>query len=168
MPETERSVWYYNWREVFALAAAGPDMNLALLAMPHAEHYAWLHTEGAAMEELFRFLGLPGAVRIIHAMLTEAPESCFSPAYLAKRAGVTEAEAAEVLDRGQKWQVTVPMPCVGREGTETLYHSALQIGLLGLLSLGRLVLAGDWTRQEMRGSILSGNGSLTIPKGGAV
>ena len=167
MPETESSVWHYNWREIFALAAAGPDMNLALLAMPHAEHYAWLHTEGAAMEELFRFLGLPGAVRCIYAMLTEEQGSFFSPAYLAKRAGVTEAEAAEVLERGQKWQLTVPMPCVGREGTETLYHSVLRLDLLGLLSLGRLVLAGDWTRQEMRGTIMSGSGSLTIPKGGA-
>ena len=167
MPETDRSVWYYVWQDVFALSAAGPDMNLALLSMPHAEHYGWLPTEGAAMEELFRFLGLPGAVRCIHAMLTEEPASYFSPAYLAKRAGVTEAEAAEVLERGSKWQLTVPMPCVGREGTETLYHSGLLLTLLGLLCLGRLVLAGDWTRQEMRGTIMSGSGSLTIPKGGA-
>ena len=168
MPETESSVWQYAWREVFALAAAGPDMNLALLAMPHAEHYAWLHTEGAAMEELFRFLGLPGAVRCTHAMLTEEPASLFSPAYLAKKAGVTEAEAAEVLERGRKWQLTAATPCVGWEGTSTLYQSGLRLQLLGLLCLGRLVLAGNNDRQEARGSIFSGSGNLTIPKGGAV
>ena len=168
MPETDRSVWQYAWREVFALAAAGPDMNLALLSMPHAEHYAWLRTEGAAMEELFRFLGLPGAVRIIHAMLIEEPASLFSPAYLAKKAGVTEAEAAVVLERGRKWQLTAATPCVGWEGTATLYQSGLRLQLLGLLCLGRLVLAGNNDRQEARGSIFSGSGNLTIPKGGAV
>ncbi len=167
MPETESSVWHYNWREIFALAAAGPDMNLALLAMPHAEHYAWLHTEGAAMEELFRCLGQPGAVRCIYAMLTEEQGSFFSPAYLAKKAGVTEAEAAEVLKWGRQWLLTAPTSCVGREGTETIYQSVPLPTLLGLLCLGRLVLARDLTRQEMRGTIMSGSGSLTIPKGGA-
>ncbi len=168
MPETDRSVWYYVWRDVFALSAAGPDMNLALLSMPHAEHYAWLHTEGAAMEELFRFLGLPGAVRCIYVMLTEEQGSFFSPAYLAKKAGVTEAEAAEVLERGRKWQLTAATPCVGWEGIATLYQSGLPLPtLLGLLCLGRLVLVRDLTRQEMRGTIMSGSGSLTIPKGGA-
>ena len=166
MPETDRSVWYYVWRDVFALSAAGPDMNLALLSMPQTEHYGWLLTEGAAMEELFRFLGLPGAVRCIYAMLTEQG-SFFSPAYLAKKAGVTEAEAAEVLERGRKWQLTAATPCVGWEGTATLYQSGLRLQLLGLLCLGRLVLANDLTRQEMRGTIMSGSGSLTIPKGGA-
>ena len=169
MPETDRSVWFYVWRDVFALSAAGPDMNLALLSMPHAEHYGWLLTEGAAMEELFRFLGLPGAVRCIYAMLTEEQQgSFFSPAYLAKKAGVTEAEAAEVLERGRKWQLTAATPCVGWEGTSTLYQSGLRLQLLGLLCLGRLVLAGNNDRQEARGSIFSGSGNLTIPKGGAV
>ena len=168
MPETDRSVWFYVWRDVFALSAAGPDMNLALLSMPQTEHYGWLLTEGAAMEELFRFLGLPGAVRCIYAMLTEEQQgSFFSPAYLAKKAGVTEAEAAEVLERGRKWQLTAPTSCVGREGTETIYQSMPLPTLLGLLCLGRLVLARDLTRQEMRGTIMSGSGSLTIPKGGA-
>ncbi len=170
MPETDRSVWLYIWREIFALAAAGPDMNIALLAMPHEEHYAWLHTEGEAMEELFRFLGLPGAVRCIHVMLIEEGASLFSPAYLAKKAGVTEAEAAEVLERGRKWQLTSATPCVGRDGTETLYQSGQLHAptLLGLLCLGRLVLSGDISRHEARGGIFSGSGSLTIPKGGAV
>ena len=168
MPETDRSVLYYVWRDVFALSAAGPDMNLSLLSMPHTERYGWLLTEGAAMEELFRFLGLPGAVRCIYAMLTEEQGSFFSPAYLAKKAGVTEAEAAEVLERGRKWQLTAATPCVGWEGTATLYQSGLPLPtLLGLLCLGRLVLASDLTRQEMRGTIMSGSGSLTIPKGGA-
>ena len=168
MPEADRSIWEYAWRDLFALSAAGPDMNLTLLAMPHAEHYGWLLTEGEAMEELFRFLGLPGAVRCIHAMLTERQMSFFSPAYLAKKAGVTEAEAAAVLERGQQWQLTAALHCVDRNGTAILYQSGLRVRLLGLLCLGRLMLAQDYTRNEMRGTIISGSGNLTIPKGGTV
>lgn len=166
MPETDRSVWQYAWRDQLAVIAAGPDMNLAMLVMPHAEHYAWMMTEGAAMEELFHFLGLPGAVRCIHAMLTEKPMSFFSPAYLAKKAGVTEAEAAEVLERGQQWNLTSALHCMGGEETEILYQSGLRVHLVGLLCLGRLTLSGDNTRHEMRGTIISGSGNLTIPKGG--
>ena len=164
MPEVDRSHWLYNWQDVFALTAAGPDLNLAMLLMPHVERYAWLSREGADLEALFRFLGLPGAVRCLYAMITEEQMSFFSPAYLAEKAGVTEEEATAVLEQGQAWQLAYPQPCLGREGPVTYYRGGMRVPMLGLLSLARLMLAYDPARGERRGTILSGNGNVTLPK----
>ncbi len=164
MPEADRSHWLYNWQDVFALTAAGPDLNLAMLLMPHAERYAWLSKEGADLEALFRFLGLPGAVRCLYAMLTEEQRSFFSPAWLAKKAGVTEEEAAAVLEQAQEWQMAYSQPCLGRDGPVTYYRGGLRVPLLGLLSLAWLMVGYDHARGERRGTILSGSGTVNLPK----
>ena len=164
MPEVDRSHWLYNWQDVFALTAAGPDLNLAMLLMPHEERYAWLSKGGADLEALFRFLGLPGAVRCLYAMLTEEQRSFFSPAWLAKKAGVTEEEAAAVLEQAQEWQMAYSQPCLGRDGPVTYYRGGLRVPLLGLLSLAWLMVGYDHARGERRGTILSGNGNVTLPK----
>ena len=43
-----------------AVAAAGPDANLAMLMLPHEERCRWLKEADEGLEELFRCLGLPG------------------------------------------------------------------------------------------------------------
>ena len=166
--DSRRNLWHYAYRDLLALIAAGTDANFTMLMLPHQEHYRWLTTEGEGLEALFRLLGMPGAVRCLYGMLTEKPGTLYSPAYLAEKAGVTEAEAEAFLAAAGPWELSDPHPFLRETGTETVYSSGLRVQLLGLLTLGRILLSQDTRRAEQRGLLVSGNGNVTIPEGGAV
>ena len=167
MPEVDRSHWLYNWQDVFALTAAGPDLNLAMLLMPHAERYAWLSREGADLEVLFRFLGLPGAVRCLYAMITEEQMSFFSPAYLAEKAGVTAEEASAFLEAAVPWQLFSNNRFYREEGPGMIYSSLVRPHLMGLLTLAFTLIPTE-AGPSSRGHIFSGSGmvNLCLPEEG--
>ncbi len=163
MPDSPRNLWHYAYRDLIALIAAGTDANLALVMLPHEERYRWLRTEGAGLEALFRLLGMPGAMRCIYAMLTEIPEGIFTPAHLAERAGVTAAEAEAFLAAAEPYNFCPRTYYYRSEGADTVYSGRLTAQLPGILSLGRTLLSTDYRREERRGFIVSGSGSVHLP-----
>ncbi len=166
MPDSEGSIWHYAYRDLIALIAARPDANFALVMLPHRERYRWLRTEGEALEALFRVLGMPGAVRCLYAMLTEPRGNIFTPAYLAERAGVTAEEAGAFLAAAEPYGICHGTFYYRSERADPIYSGQITAQLTGILTLGRIVLSGDYRREERRGTIVSGSGSvnLSIPK----
>ncbi len=166
MPDSEGSIWHYAYRDLVALIAAGTDANFALVMLPHRERYRWLRSEGEGLEALFRVLGMPGAVRCLSAMLTEIRGGIFTPAYLAEKAGVTAEEAGAFLAAAEPYGICHDAFYYRSERADTVYSSRITAQLTGILTLGRIVLSGDYRREERRGTIVSGSGSvnLSIPK----
>lgn len=162
MPDSERNIWHYAWRDQLALIAAGTDANLCMLMLPHEERYRWLMTAADGLEEFFRLLGLPGAAKCLYAMLTEKPGSLFTAKYLAEKAEVTEAEAAAFLASAELWQITARHPYYDSEGPGVIYSGAITAQLLGLLTLGKTLLSGN-PQWEPRGLMVSGNGRVNLP-----
>ncbi len=169
MPEVERSVWEYGWRDQMAVVAAGPDANLAMLMLPHAERYRWLKTAGIKMEELFRVLGMPGATKCLYAMLTEKPGNCFTAGYLAEKAGVTAEEASAFLEAAVPWQLCSNNRFYREEGPGLIYSSLARPHLMGLLTLAFTLIPTE-AGPSSRGHIFSGSGMVNLylsEKGGA-
>ena len=162
MPDSEKNFWHFDHRDLMALAAAGPDLNLTLLMLPHTERYRWLTTTGDGLEAFFRFLGLPGAMKCLYAVLTEKPGSLFTPEYLAGKVGITAAEAEAVLSAGEAWQIFTRHPYYRAETPEKIYHGAPPVALMGLVSLARIAISADpfW---GPRGEICSGPYFVNLP-----
>jgi len=161
MPEADRSVWEYGWRDQMAVAAAGPDANLVMLMLPHEERYRWLTTAGVKMEGLFRCLGMPGAMKCLYAMLTEKPGNCFTAGYLAEKAGVTEAEASAFLEAAVLWQLCGCNRFYREEGPKMIYSCQVRPHLMGLLTLALTLIPGGPERPS-RGLICSGSGMVNL------
>ena len=161
MPGVDRSVWVYDWRDQMAVAAAGPDANLAMLMLPHEERCRWLTTAGETMEGLFRCLGMPGAMKCLYAMLTEKPGNSFTADYLAEKAGVPEAEAFAFLEAAVPWQLCGSNRFYREEGPAMIYSSLVQPQHMGLLTLALTLLPGDPDRPS-RGLICSGSGMVHL------
>ena len=169
MPEVDRSVWEYEWRDQMAVAAAGPDANLVMLMLPHEERYRWLTTAGEDMEGLFRVLGMPGAMKCLYAMLTEQPGNCFTAGYLAEKAGVTGTEASAFLEAAVRWELGSCNRYYREEGPGMIYSCQVWPRLMGLLTLALTLLPGD-PEWPSRGLICSGSGKVNLylsGKGGA-
>ncbi len=167
MPGVERSVWEYGWQDQMAVAAAGPDANLAMLMLPHEERYRWLKTAGAKMEELFRILGMPGAMKCLYAMLAEKPGNCFTAGYLAEKAGVTAEEASAFLEAAVPWQLFSNNRFYREEGPGMIYSSLARPHLMGLLTLAFTLIPTE-AGPSSRGHIFSGSGmvNLCLPEEG--
>ena len=161
MPGVDRSHWLYNWQDVFALTAAGPDANLAMLMLPHEERCRWLTTAGETMEGLFRCLGMPGAMKCLYAMLTEKRGNSFTADYLAEKAGVPEAEASAFLEAAVLWQLCGSNRFYREEGPAMIYSSLVRPQHMGLLTLALTLLPGDPERPS-RGLICSGSGMVNL------
>ena len=161
MPGVDRSVWEYDWRDQMAVAAAGPDANLAMLMLPHEERCRWLMTAGETMEGLFRCLGMPGAMKCLYAMLTEKPGNCFSSDYLAEKAGVTPAEASAFLEAAVPWQLCGSNRFYREEGPGMIYSSLVRPQHMGLLTLALTLIPGGPERPS-RGLICSGSGMVNL------
>ncbi len=166
MPESERNVWYYSYRDLIALIAAGTDANFAMVMLPHQERYRWLRTKGEELEAFFRFLGMSGAVRCLCAMLTEAPGSLYSAAYLARKARVTEEEAGAFLSAAESYGLCSGAAYYRQDGPDIVYAGGLRSQLPAILTLARIMISRNPRWREQRGSIASGNGTvnLSIPK----
>ncbi|MBR3556802.1 MAG: helix-turn-helix transcriptional regulator [Oscillospiraceae bacterium] len=162
--DPERSLWHYAVRDVMALLAAGKDGNLALLMLPHEERYRWLLTEGEALEGLFRLLGMPGAARCLYGMLTAEEGSLFSPAWLAQQTGITAEEATAFLAEAAPWDFCQETPYIREQGAARVYTGMLRVQLMGLLSLGRILLSDDARRGEKRDLWTAGWGGVRLPK----
>ena len=170
MPGSERNYWHLGYRDLLALAAAGPDLNLTMLMLPHEERYRWLMTAGDGLEALFRFLGLPGAMKCLYAILTEKAGNLFTAEYLAGKAGVTEAEAEEVLKAAEHWLIVFGSPYYREERPVSLWSGGLPVPLLGLLSLARILISAD-PQWGPRGVMASGHARENLPplmEGGTV
>lgn len=170
MPGSERNYWLLGYRDLLALTAAGPDLNLTMLMLPHEERYRWLTTAGDGLAALFRFLGLPGATKCLYAILTEKEGSLFTAEYLAGKAGVTEAEAEEVLKAAEHWLIVIGHPYYREETPGSLWSGGLPVPLLGLLSLARILISAD-PQWGPRGVMASGHAHEHLPplmEGGTV
>ncbi len=170
MPGSERNYWHLGYRDLLALTAAGPDLNLTMLMLPHEERYRWLKTAADGLEALFRFLGLPGAMKCLYAILTEKAGSLFTAEYLAGKAGVMEAEAEAVLKAAEPWLIVFGSPYYREERPGSLWSGGLPVPLLGLLSLARILISAD-PQWGPRGQIVSGHTHENLPplqEGGAV
>ena len=76
----------------------GEDANLHLFQMPSREGWGWLRTEAEELAEFFSLLRNPRLLEPLLEFETGGRWNCFTPEYLAEKAGLTPEDAAEALD----------------------------------------------------------------------
>ena len=152
--------------DLLGLVAAGPDANLSLLILPHAQSYAWLESEGERLQALFQVLAMPGAMTCLRFLLSQPNDRFFSRDFLAQIAGVSREEMGEFLLAASEQLLCAPQR-LHREGREeTLYRSVFRTELVGILTLARLMLPFRLERDPLRYGQMGGTGGRLPEKGG--
>ena len=130
-----KSLTTFRLPNLLALLAAGPELNLSLLLEPSERGWAWLKTEEAAIQETLSFLGMPGAAACLRVLYTRKPDSYLSADYVAREAGITEAEAGAFLEKMAERKLLMTMPMLRKGAEVKLYWPSLRIELAGILAL---------------------------------
>ena len=155
------TVTTYAIPNLMAIFAAGEDLNLSLLLEPNREGYAWIREEAEELGALFRILGMPGALPCLYFLMCQNNRELFSLAYLAKEAGVSEAEAGAFLAAAAPLGLVVQGQRIRRKDKEEelLYRGYCRDAMVGLLSLAKLLLRDEAARRRY-GHMLGTNPQL--------
>ncbi len=81
----------------------GEDANLHLFQMPSRQGWSWLRTETEELAEFFSLLRNPRLLEPLLEFETDGRWNCFTPEYLAEKAGLTPDDAAEALEALERW-----------------------------------------------------------------
>ena len=162
MPNSMTSFAFPNLSAIFA---AGEDLNLSLLLEPAEQGFAWLVKEQAELGAVFRVLGMPGALPCLHFLLRQKSSDLFSPQYLAKQAGAAEEETAAFLEAARDLGLCEGQSIRRKGREEKLYRAIAPLPLLGLLSLGKLLLRQDEAAHRRFGCQIGSFSPLIHEKG---
>ena len=141
--QAPNSMTTFAFSNLSAIFAAGEDMNLSLLLEPAAQGFSWLVSEQKELGEIFRVLGMPGALPCLHFLLQQPNTDLFSVPYLAKQAGATEEEIAAFLDAALPLGLCVVQKVRRNGREERLCRAFGALPLLGLFSTAKLLLRRD-------------------------
>ena len=137
----------------------------ALLLEPAEQGFAWLVREQAELGAVFRVLGMPGALPCLHFLLRQKSSDLFSPQYLAKQAGAAEEETAAFLEAARDLGLCERQSIRRKGREEKLYRTIAPLPLLGLLSLGKLLLRQDEAAHRRFGCQIGSFSPLIHEKG---
>ena len=137
-----RSLTTFRLPNLLALLAAGPELNLSLLLEPSETGWAWLKSEEESIQDTLRFLGMPGAAACLRVLYTRKPDSFLSAGYVAREAGITEAEASAFLEEMAERKLLLTQTMLRRGAEVKLYWPSLRIELAGILALVKSLLGG--------------------------
>ena len=141
--EGRNSITTFAFPNLSAIFAAGEDMNLSLLLEPAARGYAWLVSEQKELGEIFRVLGMPGALPCLHFLLQQPNTDLYSVPFLAKQSGATEEEIAAFLEAALPLGLCVAQKVRRKGQEERLCRAFGALPLLGLFSTAKLLLRRD-------------------------
>ena len=138
---------------LLALLAAGPELNLSLLLEPSDKGWAWLKTEEERIQETLGFLGMSGSAACLRVLYTRKPDSYLSADYVAREAGITEAEAGAFLEKMAERNLLITMPMMRKGAEVKLYWPNLRIELAGILALVKSLHNGLFDGHMLGGAV---------------
>ncbi len=137
-----RSLTTFLMPNLLAMQAAGPDLNLSLLLEPNEEGWAWLKMEETGLQEILRFLAMPGAVGCLRVLYSRKPDSLLSAGFVAREAGIAEEEAEAFLSKAAEKQLLMSQTML-RKGKEIqLYWPHIRVEAAAILALAKSLNRG--------------------------
>lgn len=118
------------------------DMSFAAFFPEPKTGYMAYFSPNEEYRELFNVLAQPDTLEVIISLAGEHSK-CYTPGAAAKRAGITEERAKEVLDALTKLNMTGSLNLEGDEGEISAYHLHNPFHLVPFFYFARLLLSTD-------------------------
>jgi len=130
------------------LRHVGADANLHLLLMPSEEGYSWLRSETEELAAFFTLLQNPQLLEPLVEPETEGRWDYYTPEHLAKRAGLSLADAERILETLMRWNLCHRVEAKISGGDKRLYRGRETRLLRAVLTLAHLIVNPDFPKGD--------------------